>query len=475
MQHIADFSDSAEQTEIPDILAQTENGCKVLIDGHTFREVLNSVHSQEGKLDLVQDLIKQLSTIKDRLSSGELRVTKEEIEEELGRNEIPQFLADIASDANTQKMSTDLDEFMLRQQYFLQQQNQQRLFAMLQAAQNSSSNGLGFILPAANTYEQLLSGSLLANNDAALRASQLLSQNLAASIAASVQQSSGATANVSEKPTSETPLNLCKIDVDNPTDLSKPRAICISSPQKAASGSLSASNSSSQQLSRIPFNAIGHALGSETSAFSSHSPVSSGKSSPGGGTSTTDTVSSRMVVKSPNHIKRPMNAFMVWARDERRKILKACPDMHNSNISKILGSRWKAMSNTEKQPYYEEQSRLSKLHMEQHPDYRYRPRPKRTCVVDGKKVRINEYKSLMKNKITARIGDWTADAEQQSSVSPRMQNSGLSSTLLPNTSSINTNSLLSHTGFPAVDLAGLNGAALLADLAHHHRLLQTAE
>ncbi|XP_060848808.1 uncharacterized protein DDB_G0271670-like [Rhopalosiphum padi] len=80
---------------------------------------------------------------------------------------------------------------------------------------------------------------------------------------------------------------------------------------------------------------------------------------------------------NPNHIKRPMNAFMVWSQIERRKICHQQPDMHNAEISKKLGMLWKTLTDEQRKPFIEEAETLRLMHLKEYPDYKYRPR-KRT-------------------------------------------------------------------------------------------------
>jgi len=84
-----------------------------------------------------------------------------------------------------------------------------------------------------------------------------------------------------------------------------------------------------------------------------------------------------------NHVKRPMNAFMVWSQLERRKIIEVTPDKHNAEISKELGRRWKLLPEEARHPYVAEAERLRILHQKEYPDYKYKPKKKPKTVIGG--------------------------------------------------------------------------------------------
>lgn len=87
-------------------------------------------------------------------------------------------------------------------------------------------------------------------------------------------------------------------------------------------------------------------------------------------------------------VKRPMNAFMVWARIHRAAVAKANPGANNAEISVQLGLEWSKLTEEQKQPYYEEANKIKLRHREEFPGKHlsYLPECFRTAGLYGKLI-----------------------------------------------------------------------------------------
>ncbi|XP_037549843.1 SRY-box transcription factor 32 [Nematolebias whitei] len=77
---------------------------------------------------------------------------------------------------------------------------------------------------------------------------------------------------------------------------------------------------------------------------------------------------------APQRVRRPLNAFIIWTKEERRRLAQLNPELENTDLSKILGKTWKSMSLAEKRPYMQEAERLRVQHTIDYPNYKYKPR-----------------------------------------------------------------------------------------------------
>ncbi|XP_002160791.3 transcription factor Sox-13 [Hydra vulgaris] len=98
---------------------------------------------------------------------------------------------------------------------------------------------------------------------------------------------------------------------------------------------------------------------------------------------------------SMDHVKRPMNAFMVWSQIERKKMADIYPDMHNAEISRRLGKRWKLLSDADRRPFVIRSEKLREEHMRRYPDYKYRPK-KKAKELAAKELAAKELKNFSK-------------------------------------------------------------------------------
>ncbi|XP_018607558.1 lymphoid enhancer-binding factor 1-like isoform X3 [Scleropages formosus] len=96
-------------------------------------------------------------------------------------------------------------------------------------------------------------------------------------------------------------------------------------------------------------------------------------------------------------IKKPLNAFMLYMKEMRAKVIAECTLKESAAINQILGRRWHALTREEQAKYYELARKERQLHMQLYPSWSARDNYKQ-----GKKKRRKREKQQDSSSVLER-------------------------------------------------------------------------
>ncbi|XP_053540057.1 protein capicua homolog isoform X2 [Ictalurus punctatus] len=88
--------------------------------------------------------------------------------------------------------------------------------------------------------------------------------------------------------------------------------------------------------------------------------------------------------REKDHIRRPMNAFMIFSKRHRALVHQRHPNQDNRTVSKILGEWWYALGAKEKQKYHDLAFQVKEAHFRAHPDWKWCNKDRRKSLSEGR-------------------------------------------------------------------------------------------
>ncbi|PWA24943.1 hypothetical protein CCH79_00015430 [Gambusia affinis] len=94
--------------------------------------------------------------------------------------------------------------------------------------------------------------------------------------------------------------------------------------------------------------------------------------------------------REKDHIRRPMNAFMIFSKRHRALVHQRHPNQDNRTVSKILGEWWYALGAMEKKKYHDLAFQVKEAHFKAHPDWKWCNKDRKKSSSEGRGVPGNK-------------------------------------------------------------------------------------